>query len=363
MMKLLLSCLLIPACFVQAWGAKHTSPRDRVQHDVFRDTVLHEVFRDTVVPGSMPPVELDIITYHNFGYTTVGYQITLRNTELQINDVELYAGPSGHKLNTLQPFSLHAGDSTEQNRIDRLRIWNTFPFDTLCPETDSLVLLTDRGNLTLYLGEERRREVALQEQQKAFDLSMNEKDGRYMLWISLLAALLLAATAVAIGLSLRARRRRNEMVNNLFILSSENERINSEMSATLQNLFKQKFETLNKLCFEYFEKGESPALRKSIYNEVEKEILKLRQPAELARLEESLNLYCDGIMARADEQLPALTAAERTLLIYLFSGLSARTICVLCDIEIKAYYMRRYRLRNKILASDAPDKAFFAGNM
>ena len=164
-------------------------------------------------------------------------------------------------------------------------------------------------------------------------------------------------------MSRRAKRRRDEVVNNLIMMFADSERVHGELNRTVQSLFKQKFDTLNKLCFEYFEKGESPILRKSIFKEVENEIMRLREPAEIAGLEESLNQYYDNIMVRVDSQLPNLSPADRTLLVYLFSGFSARTICVLCDVEIKTFYMRRYRLKNRILASEAPDKELFAENM
>lgn len=61
--------------------------------------------------------------------------------------------------------------------------------------------------------------------------------------------------------------------------------------------------------------------------------------------------------------MPGLTESERTLLIYLYSGFSARTICTICDIEIKTFYMRRYRLKNKLLASEAADKELFVNQM
>lgn len=339
------------------------SARGLSVHQIPYDSVRHEIFRDTVFDRALPPVQLDILTYSNFERTTVGYELTLRDTELDIDGVELYVGDNQHKLNTLVPFSLHVGDASETNRIDRVSIWNKFPFDTLSVETDSLVIITDKGNFTLYLGEKLRRQKALKDQEDIFLQSQTETESTYMAWIAILSVLLVFAALVIIAINVRAKRRRDEVVNNLFIMSSDNERINTEHSKTVQSLFKQRFETLNKLCFEYFEKGDSLILRKSIYKEVEKEILRLREPSELERLEESLNKYCDNIMVKADSQLPGLSQSDRTLLVYLFSGLSARTICVLTDVEIKTFYMRRYRLKNKILAGDAPDKLLFAENM
>ena len=130
-------------------------------HHTPYDSMSHEIFRDTIFDKSIPPVQIDLLTYSNFKRITVGYELVLRDTELDIRDVELYVGSKQHKLNTLSPFRLHAGDSSETHRIDRVRVWNKFPFDTISTDTDSLVLITDRGNITLYLGEKLRREKAL----------------------------------------------------------------------------------------------------------------------------------------------------------------------------------------------------------
>lgn len=87
-------------------------------------------------------------------------------------------------------------------------------------------------------------------------------------------------------------------------------------------------------------------------------------PSGFCSLEDMLDTYCDGIMTKFRTQLPGLTDVEMTLLIYLYSGLSARTICILTDIQLKNFfYMRRMRLKSKILASDAPDKELFVSMM
>lgn len=123
------------------------------------------------------------------------------------------------------------------------------------------------------------------------------------------------------------------------------------------------FSTINHLCYEYFEKADTNFLKKSIYAKVEQEIDHLKSKEQLSQFEQVLNEYCDGIMLRINAQIPQLSDAERTLLIYLYSGLSARTICVLMDIQLKTFYMRRLRLKNKIETSDAPDKKWFVSYM
>ncbi len=355
MLRNTLLYIIILASSISAWGLSvHSIPYDSVESVVYRDTLFDK---------SLPPVELSLSTYSNYKRTTVGYQLILRDAELEIQDVELFIGEPQRRHSTIKPFRLHIGDSLERNRIDRVTIWNKFPYDTIRPLTDSLVIHTDRGDYTVYLGEERRLQKSLAEQQNAYEKSLTETKSRYLSILVGICVVLFIAIGVAVFLSIRAKRRRDEVVNNLVMLFADNERINSELNKKVQSLFKQKFDTLNKLCFEYFEKGDTPILRKSIYRQVENEILRLREPEEIDKLEESLNRYCDNIMEKVDTQLPKLSSADRTLLLYLFSGFSARTICVLSDVEIKTFYMRRYRLKNKILSSDAPDKEMFAENM
>lgn len=147
------------------------------------------------------------------------------------------------------------------------------------------------------------------------------------------------------------------------MLISENEMSNKYLKTKLSDLMRNRFSTINQLCYEYFEKADTNFLKKSIYNKVEQEINRLKSQEQLYQFEQVLNEYCDGIILRINVQIPQLSDAERTLLIYLYSGLSARTICVLMDIQLKTFYMRRLRLKNKIETSDASDKEWFVSYM
>ena len=152
-------------------------------------------------------------------------------------------------------------------------------------------------------------------------------------------------------------------MNRLLCLISENEMDNRRLKVAVSDLMKKHFETINRLCGDYFEMADTPALKKVIYNKVETEINRLKETKNIKALEETINQYCDNVMVKIDEQLPDLSEKERLLIIYLYSGMSARTICVLTDIQLKNFYMRRQRLKSKILASDAPDKELFADMM
>lgn len=117
------------------------------------------------------------------------------------------------------------------------------------------------------------------------------------------------------------------------------------------------------LCNEYFEKNESEKVKLSLYNEVERHILALRDSKSIAELEMLVNTYLDNILIRVKEQLPELNKNDLTFLTYLYAGFSPRAVCIFTDIKIKNFYNRRSRLKERILASEAPDREFFVSKM
>lgn len=354
----IISIIIFLTCSINMWSMS--------VHSIPYDSVHYEIFRDTVYDTSLPHIEIETLTYSNFNQTTVGYQLILRNTELEILDVELYISNPQKKLSTIKPFSLRMGKHNAPNRIDRVSIWNKFPYDTICPDTDSLLIITDQGNITLYMSEERRLEQALDKERSVFNLrneELQDTNHKLLIWLGTIVVVLIIFVIIALTFHYVGNKKREDSMANLVAILDENEAKSKNLNRTISSLFKSNFETLNKLCYEYYEKADTQTLRKSIFAQIEKEILRFRDSTEVSALEEKLNKYLDNIMIKVDTQLPNLPNSDRTLLVYLFSGFSARTICSIYNIEIKTFYMRRYRLKNKIQASDAPDKDIFIDQM
>ena len=138
---------------------------------------------------------------------------------------------------------------------------------------------------------------------------------------------------------------------------------NHELEAKVNALYESRLDTLNLLCNEYFEKSDSEKMKLILYNEVEKHILALRDPKSITELENIVNKFLDNILVKIKEQLAELTKKDLTFLTYLYAGFSPRAVCIFTDIKIKNYYQRRSRLKERILASDAPDKDFFVSKM
>lgn len=339
------------------------------------DTVEITTFLDTVYSRDLPAIEFRLGTYHNFfGATTVGYKLMLRGEELDINGALLYKeDPESTALkpmSLLSPFHIHVGDSTDGHRIDHIYVKHKFPFSSCFSEDDSLVILTSKGNYTIYLSEEKRAASLYAPMLNSLntELSKAEQNLERMRRDSYLIIAVIILACLTLGLAgflyfRKQQRLRSEQMNSLLTLISENEMCNRQLKAKMTDLMRDSFMTINQLCYEYFEKADTNFLKKSIYAKVEHEIGKLKSREQLTAFERSLNEYCDGIIMHVTEQIPQLTDADRTLLIYLYSGLSARTICVLMDIQLKTFYMRRLRLKNKIETSGAPDRDRFISLM
>lgn len=330
-----------------------------VQARVPRDTITVSTYYEDYYDGpERPRIEFKASTYHNFfGSTTAGYKLVLRGSEIELKGATLHKGDSVYQL--LSPFDVHVGDSTVSRRIDHVFVIHKFPFTDYFTEDDSMVVHTDRGDFSVYWNDDRYASSKY----TPMIHSLNKKLSTTYIALFIVAfAIIIGALAVYYVLRLKRSRREGEM-NRLLCLLSENEMRNRELNASVTALFRDHFATINRLCYEYFEKSDTPFAKRSIYNQVEQEIMRLREPSQLLELEEALNRYCNGIMQRLRQQLPDLSDKERTLLIYLYSGLSARTICTLTDIQIKNFYMRRQRLKTKILASTAPDRNEFASQM
>jgi len=332
---------------------------------------------DTVYDKELPSVEMDIATYHNFwGATTIGYNIILRGGELEIRDVILFKKDSTKiqkQYHTLTPFSAHFGDSRSQRRIDFINVKNKFPFTGLFSVDDSLLVVTNRGNYTVYLSEEKRSyakygPVIRDARSKLVDKEKEVQQTKQSLRVSeVLVIVTIAFTVICfvilmMYMNMKHRQKVRERSEMLAIIS-ENEMSNRKLQSDVAELLRKNFSVINTLCYEYFEKADTIYLKKSIYREVENEIMKLKAPEHIKELEDALNKYCNNIMDKVSEQLPLLNENERTLLVYLYSGLSARTICILTEIQIKNFYMRRQRLKNKILSSKAKDKDLFVSMM
>lgn len=140
---------------------------------------------------------------------------------------------------------------------------------------------------------------------------------------------------------------------------SDERQNNTTLRSHIDTLFADRYKTLSLLCDEYFEKAGSEHLRLSLYKRVEDEINRLRTPQTLRLIEDAVNRYRDGIIDRLRTQLPQLKPADITFITLIYAGFSPRAVCLLAGLSLKNYYTKRSRLRDRIDASNAPDRYNF----
>lgn len=133
-----------------------------------------------------------------------------------------------------------------------------------------------------------------------------------------------------------------------------------EMSELVQQLFKDKFELIDRLGSTYYERQNTPAEQEAIYHEVKQAIRDLGVNKHTkAELERIVNACKQNIIQRFRDQFPQAKETDIDLLSYLSAGFSYRAISIFTQDRIENIYNRKSRLKSRITDSDAVDKDLF----
>ncbi|MDE6548636.1 MAG: hypothetical protein K2L22_06535, partial [Muribaculaceae bacterium] len=133
--------------------------------------------------------------------------------------------------------------------------------------------------------------------------------------------------------------------------------------AILETLFREKWATLNMLCNEYYEKGDSPIMRRHIIDSLEKELKKIASKKGLAQIEAAVDERFDGIIGELKKQCPFLSEKDINMAVLIIAGFSGKAISYLMAIKTGNYYVSKRRLIDRIAASDATDKERFISKL
>lgn len=294
----------------------------------------------------------------------ISFELQSVNSPFTIYKVKWVNGDK--ELNPLEPFSLIAHPDEVTGKSTDWKITIDFPFSDEFHESDVLILTTDKGIVRCPTSIERvlKDEINLlrDNYEDQLDLSKKSSQKAWLVLMVTLICLFVVGCMVIIIIKRRFIRKQKE-IEELSMLISERTERNHELEMKVNDLYGSRLDTLNLLCNEYFEKNESEKVKLTLYNEVEKHILALRDTKSIIELEDIVNRFLDNILVKVREQLPELTRNDLILLTYLYAGFSPRAVCIFTDIKIKNFYNRRSRLKDRILASDAPDKEYFVSKM
>lgn len=292
------------------------------------------------------------------------FKLKSANVPFTIYNAEWVNGDSVYA--PLEPFSLIAKTNEVAGKSTEWQITLDFPFSDRFEESDVLVLNTDKGIVrcpTSRAGELKEEiDIIRSDYENQLDLSNRSSRKAWTALIISIVFVIIIVSVILISARHRLMRKRKE-IEELSMLISERSERNHELEAKVDALYGSRLDTLNMLCNEYFEKNDSEKVKLTLYNEVEKHILALRDSKSIIELESIVNRFQDNILVKVKEQLPGLNKNDMIFLTYLYAGFSPRAVCIFTDIKIKNFYNRRSRLKDRIMASDAPDKELFASKM
>ena len=156
--------------------------------------------------------------------------------------------------------------------------------------------------------------------------------------------------------------KQSELRNKVYMLETDVQKTQKglvKQRALIEQLFKERFESMDLLCSEYFQKKDFIRVKATVIKDFEREIERLKHPESMKRLEDIVNQCCDNILIRIQEQFPKFKDSDITLLALRLAGFSARSVCLFTGLTVGNFYNKWTRLRGRIDASNAPDKNFF----
>lgn len=115
----------------------------------------------------------------------------------------------------------------------------------------------------------------------------------------------------------------------------------------LHRLLDNRFTLIDQLCQTYYESKGTKTERKAIIEKVKNEIESVRTDS-FSQMEDAVNDCRDNLLVRVCENYPEIKADDYKLLVYLASGLSTRTICLLLDESVEVVYKRKSRLKSRL---------------
>lgn len=165
------------------------------------------------------------------------------------------------------------------------------------------------------------------------------------------------------------RKRMAESENRILALNDELTRGRSEreyqdkmitaMRKDVDRLFKEHYESVEMAANLLLDTSMSKNSDKRITEELSRKVSKCRDPKFLSTLESTVNEFRNGAIDRLRKQIAGISDQEMTIILYSAAGLSSRVICLLTDQSASALYNKKYRIKKKILASDAADREEF----
>ena len=128
----------------------------------------------------------------------------------------------------------------------------------------------------------------------------------------------------------------------------------NRLESKLHGLLENRFALIDSLCQTYYETQGTKTERKAIIDKVKSEIESVRTDS-FPQMEQAVNDCRDNMLVIVKEKYPNIKPEDYHLLVYLASGLSARTISLLLGETVDVIYKRKSRLKTRLKDTMAPE--------
>ena len=136
--------------------------------------------------------------------------------------------------------------------------------------------------------------------------------------------------------------------------------VNISVSEQVYNIYKTRFTELNDLCDIYYDHYNSDRQKNMVFRQLQDTIESLKgDNARLEEMERVVNLYCNNIMAKLDEECPRLSERQRRIALYTFAGFSLRAIALFLNSNPVQISKDKYKIKDIIKRGNVPSQELF----
>ncbi len=129
-----------------------------------------------------------------------------------------------------------------------------------------------------------------------------------------------------------------------------------EREETVRKLFREQSSSIDSILSEYYSKRDVPRMRGRIADDLDQAISMIGSPDKLSELEDIINRYNDGVIAKLREQISPVDDRSVSILTLSAAGFSLRSISLITGNTIGNINNLWYRLKKRVADSSAPDR-------
>ena len=187
------------------------------------------------------------------------------------------------------------------------------------------------------------------------DIDIARECAQYVKYRNIFVFLLLLIIAITIALYIRHRMimQRHEIEKYVSMISElklNYENSSSVILSEVQAVYGKKLSDLNNLLETYYEHGNTSRESYKIVEQVKSIVESIRRDGEsMLQLERLVNLHHNNIVVSIKSSGVRFSEKELRYIVYMLSGFSNRSMCLLLDIDDAALYRIKYKVKNKMI--------------